>query len=258
VVSAAKWISLFAVFTLTLFLAACGGPKYRTRVIETPATRGMKPWEKPYEVNGDRYEPLRKEEARPGYTEEGVASWYGKDFHGRRTSNGEVYDMYGRTAAHKTLPLGVYVKVTNLGNGREAIARINDRGPFVKNRIIDLSYTLAKELEIVAAGTAPVRVEALGFRETEAGRVFWRQPKSYAVDHYAIQVGSFSIRSNADRLAAQMQSSHGAASVQEGWVAGKLFYRVRVGDYRTIEAAEAARFTFEQGGYPNSFVVAVE
>jgi rare lipoprotein A len=202
---------------------------------------------------------MKKEEAGPGYSEEGIASWYGGHFHGRQTSNGEVYDMHARTAAHKTLPLGVYVKVRNLDNGKETIARINDRGPFVKGRIIDLSYALAKELEVVGRGTAPVRIEALGFQETDvSGQVTWRQPKSYAVDHYAVQIGSFGVRGNADRLAAQMRARHGVAGVQEGWVGEKLFYRVRVGNYPTVEAAESARREFEGSGYPNSFVVAME
>ena len=194
-----------------------------------------------------------------GFVEEGLASWYGKDFHGKKTSNGEIYNMYSRTAAHKTLPLGITVRVKNLSNGKEILARINDRGPFVKGRIIDLSYTLAEELEIVRPGTAPVRVEALGWQETDAaGRIVYRQPRSYTTGNFAVQIGAFSIRDNADRLAADMRSRYGAASVQEGWVNGQLFHRVRAGRYTTLEAAERAKIDFERGGYPNSFVVAME
>jgi rare lipoprotein A len=188
-----------------------------------------------------------------------MASWYGADFHGKSTSNGEVYDMHAMTAAHKTLPLGVWLRVTNRDNGRSCTVRVNDRGPFVKSRILDLSFAAAKDLGVVGPGTAPVRIEALGYRETDArGNVAWRQPKSYTVDSYAVQIGSFAIRDNADRLAAQMRTRLGAAAVQEGWVGGQRFYRVRVGDYRTIEAAETARAGFEQGGYANSFVVAMD
>ena len=252
-----KFKVLFLV-PLILAIAACGGPTYRSRVLETPGSRDLKPWERPYEVNGKRYEPLRGGE-HAGYVEEGLASWYGRDFHGKRTSNGEVYDMHAPTAAHKTLPLGVYVKVHNLANGREAVARINDRGPFVKGRIIDLSYALASELEVVGPGTAPVRIEALGFRQTDsAGHATYRQPASYTTGSYAVQVGAFTIRDNAERLAQQLKMRYGNAAVQEGWVGSRLFYRVRAGRYASVQAAETARAGFETGGYPSSFVVALE
>lgn len=242
----------------TSLLASACAPAYRSRVIETPDTRGLKPWEKPYEINGERYKPMRRGEDA-GFVEQGVASWYGHHFHGKKTSNGEIYDMHARTAAHKTLPLGVTVKVKNLANGRETLARINDRGPFVKGRIIDLSYTLAKELGVDGPGTAPVRIEALGYRETGAGgEIVYRQPKSYTIGNYAVQIGAFTVRDNADRLADQMRGLHGAASVQEGWVNGKLFYRVRVGKYTTVASAESAKSGFEQGGYANSFVVGLD
>ncbi len=248
----------FLVLGFCLLLVACGRPAYRTRVIETPETRGFKGHEKPYEVNGQRYDPLRQGE-QTGFVEEGIASWYGADFHGKSTSNGEVYDMYAMTAAHKTLPLGVMVRVTSKVNGRQTLVRVNDRGPFVKGRIIDLSYAAAKDLGVVGPGTAPVRIEALGYQETApGGQVAYRQPKSYDLGRFAVQVGSFSIPDNANRLASQLQARYGVASVQQGFVTGKLFYRVRVGNYPTLEAAESARVSFEANGYPNSFVVAME
>ena len=241
---------------LLLLTAGCGGPTYTTRVIETPATRELKGYEKPYIVNGQRYDPLRSHE---GFAQEGVASWYGADFHGKKTSNGETYDMYAMTAAHKTLPLGVYVRVTNTANGKQATVRVNDRGPFVKGRIIDLSYAAAKALGVVGPGTAPVHIEALGYQETGTpGQVVYRQPVSYDAGHFAVQVGAFTVAANADRLAAQLRDRYGAASIQQGYVGGRLFYRVRAGDYTSLEAAEAAKVQFERGGYPNSFVVAME
>ncbi len=243
---------------IAVALTACGGPAYRSRVIDTPGDRNLKPWEKPYEVNGERYQPLRHDE-QTGYFEEGIASWYGKDFHGKRTSNGEIYDMHKPTAAHKTLPLGVYVKVKNLANGREAVARINDRGPFVRGRIIDLSYALAKDLGVIGPGTAPVRIEALGFRQSDrSGHVTYRQPASYSVGSYAVQIGAFTVRDNADRLAAQIKSRYGYAGVQASRVGDRLFYRVRAGRYSSLQAAETACAEFEKDGYPNSFVVALE
>lgn len=114
---------------------------------------------RPYTVEGRSYTPMASAE---GYRERGIASWYGKKFHGRRTSSGEPYDMYAMTAAHKTLPLPAYVRVRNLNNGRSVIVRVNDRGPFLHNRLIDLSYAAAAKLGIVGSGTGVVEVETVG------------------------------------------------------------------------------------------------
>ncbi len=248
--------TLFICFLALVLLNACAGPTYDVRVLDTPQTRELKGYEKPYIVNGTRYDPLRSHQ---GFVEEGIASWYGEDFHGKKTSNGEIYDMHAMTAAHKTLPLGVWVKVYNKANGREAILRVNDRGPFVQGRIIDLSYSGAKQLGVVGPGTAPVRVEALGYQKTDrAGHVTYQQPTSYVVGSYSVQVAAFTVADNAQRLAADLKSRYGASSIQQGWVGGKLFYRVRAGKYGTLEAAEAARHDFEARGHRNSFVVAME
>lgn len=234
-------------------LAACGG--HRTRVIDTPETRELKGWQKPYEVDGQRYHPLRDYQ---GFRQDGIASWYGKKFHGRKTSNGEIYDMYAMTAAHKTLPLGVYVKVTNKRNGLTTIVRVNDRGPFVAGRIIDLSYAAASKLDVVAAGTAPVHVEALGYRKEESGRVSYQAPQSYDIGSYAVQVGAFSVESNARRLAERLRLSYGAADVRQGYLGDQVIYRVRVGNYPSLERAEQAREDFRRGEFPGCFVVAYE
>ena len=244
------------VAALLLLAAGCGGPTYTTRVIETPAGRELKGYEKPYTVNGQRYDPLR---SHVGFVQQGTASWYGRDFHGKKTSNGEIYNMYAMTAAHKTLPLGVFVRVTNLANGKQATVRVNDRGPFVKGRIIDLSYAAAKTLGVVGPGTAPVRIEALGYQQTATpGQVVYQQPASYDVGHFAIQVGAFTIAANAERLAGKLKARYGAASIQQETVGGRLFYRVRAGSYTSLEAAEAAKGRFETDGFPNSFVVALD
>lgn len=250
-------VRLLTVLIVVLMFAGCGGaPKYDTRVVDTPQSRELKGHQKPYTVNGKRYDPLRDHQ---GFTQEGLASWYGKDFHGKKTSNGEIYDMYAMTAAHKTLPLGVFVRVTNQRNGRQAVVRVNDRGPFIAGRIIDLSYTAAKELEVVGPGTAPVRIEALGYRiDSQPGTVSYRAPQSYDVGLFSIQVGAFTMADNAHRLAAKLRSQYGAASVAEGWVNGQRYYRVRAGKYTSLEAAEVARDQFEASGYPNCFVVAME
>ena len=240
---------------LTLLLSACGGG-YTSRIIETPQTPGLKPWQKPYEVNGQLYTPLAD---HTGFAQEGTASWYGPDFHGKLTSNGEVYNMYSMTAAHKTLPLGVYVRVHNLANGRQAVVRINDRGPFVKGRIIDLSYAAAKNLGVVGPGTAPVRIEALGYQVAgRQGGATYRAPASYDAGNFGVQVGAFTLAANAKRLTDELRARFGAASIQVGRVGGKLYYRVRVGRYSSLSAAEAARAGFEGKGYPNSFVVSLD
>lgn len=239
---------------LVTVLTACGGPSYRVRVLETTDS-SLKGTQRPYEVNGERFDPLRTAD---GFREEGIASWYGGDFHGRKTSNGETYDMHLPTAAHKTLPMNVYVRVTNLANERQSVVRINDRGPFVKGRIIDLSYVAAKELGVVGPGTAPVRIEALGYGEAgPAGEIVaYRQPVSYEVGPFTVQVGAFGVPQNALRLAEELRRSYGEASVVEGWVAGQKFHRVRVGLYPAMAAAIQAAAEFESRGYRNCFVVA--
>jgi rare lipoprotein A len=152
-----RWISLVA---LAFLFASCSQiGKHPSEQPRVKVKIG-----KPYEVFGVTYYPLSSSE---GYVEEGIASWYGKKFHNRPTANGEVYDMYAITAAHKTLPLPTWVRVTNLDNLRSMVLRINDRGPFVGDRIIDLSYAAAEVLGFEEQGTANVRVEALAKAEQE-------------------------------------------------------------------------------------------
>ena len=136
--------------------------------------------------------------------------------------------------------------------------RINDRGPFVGGRIIDLSHAAASELGVVGPGTAPVRVEALGYREPVAtgGAVAYRQPVSYAVGPFTVQVGAFTVRENAERLADELRRGYGEASVVEGWVSGQRYHRVRAGLYPSMAAAVQAETEFEARGFRNCFVVA--
>jgi len=167
--------SLAAVASAGLWLAGCGSaPRHPSAHAQPPpppptgnmadavpraeprSTHGNPPF---YEVNGQRYVVLASAD---NYVERGVASWYGPDFHGHNTSSGERYDMYGMTAAHKTLPIPCYARITNLSNGRSVVVRINDRGPFVGNRIVDLSYSAATRLDIVRTGTAFVELRTIG------------------------------------------------------------------------------------------------
>ena len=245
--------SLLAALSAVLILAACGG-KRPPATSPAPPGGKVKASQKPYTVLGKRYEPLRTHE---GFTQEGVASWYGKDFHGKKTSNGEVYDMHAMTAGHKTLPLGVFVKVRNKENGRETVVRVNDRGPFVKNRIIDLSYSAAKTLGVDAKGTAPVRIEALGYKAGGASEGY-KAPETYDSGTYSVQVGAFQFQDNATRLADQLRKVHGYAEVRAAMVNGEQFYRVQAGKFSSLHEAEEAEARFSDQGYPGSFAVSVD
>jgi rare lipoprotein A len=194
-----------------------------------------------------------------GFRQKGIASWYGKKFHGRKTSNGEIYNMYAMTGAHKTLPLGTYVRVHNLRNGQEVVVRINDRGPFVDGRIVDLSYSAAKKIGLVGPGTAPVTLVALGVpQETISSgkpqRVF--VPGNYYVGDFVVQVGAFKEKANAvalkDRLAEKYDGAH--IAVFDG-IKGR-FYRVRVARCRTLDEARRYEALLEKDGFPDAIVVA--
>jgi rare lipoprotein A len=238
-----------------LIVSACAAKK--SNVAQSPESgKHVRGSQKPYTVNGQRYEPLQ---SHAGFTQTGTASWYGKDFHGKSTSNGETYNMHAMTAAHKTLPLGVYVKVHNKDNGREAIVRINDRGPFVKGRIIDLSYAAAKKLGVDIAGTAPVRIEALGYRQEGAGgKGGYEEPVTYDSGNYTVQVGSFKEYANAERLSEELKNLFGFSEAHLTSVNGELFYRVYAGKYASLKAAETAEKNFAEHGYPGSFVVSLD
>jgi rare lipoprotein A len=176
-----------------------------------------------------RYEPFEKGKMAR-YREEGLASWYGGEFHGRRTANGEVYDMHAMTAAHRTLPFDSRVRVTNLENGRTAEFRINDRGPFISGRIIDLSYSGARAIEMLGKGTARVFAETIGF----AGG---HPPSVEGI--FAIQVGAFAEKENATRFHRQLEKKYPNVHIVLWESNIKRLYRVRLGAFRT--EAEARR-----------------
>jgi rare lipoprotein A len=155
--------------------------------------------------------------ALAAYTEEGKASWYGVPFHGRRASNGEIYDMNKMTAAHRTLPFDTVVRVTNLSNGKSAVVRITDRGPFVDNRIIDLSMAAAREIDSLGPGVVPVRLEIVS-AGIDPGSGF-----------FTVQIGAFRDRANAERLRQRLNASYSPIFIQTYDSPDGLFYRVRVG-----------------------------
>jgi len=178
-----------------------------------------------YDVFGKRYYVLA---SSANYVERGVASWYGPGFHKERTSAGEPYDMYGMTAAHKTLPLPAYVRVTNLQNGRTVIVRVNDRGPFVDNRIIDLSYTAASRLDMLRDGTAIVEVRAIDPAVgLPAGLAAAAEGTPAAL---FVQAGAFADPANAERLAAKLRvGGYGKIFIRDDAIAGRRMFRVRIG-----------------------------
>ena len=172
-----------------------------------------------------------------GGSETGLASWYGPDFHGKLTSNKEIYDMYDMTAAHRTLPFGTQVMVTNLENGRAATVRINDRGPFVGDRIIDLSYAAARVLGMVGPGTARVRLDVLkGAHSPPAGQ------------RWSVQAGSFISKDNASRLAREIDTrGYSSVKISVYKTPAQLYYRVRVGARDEASARALARRLNEDG-----------
>ena len=162
-----------------------------------------------------------------GYMEEGNASWYGPPFHGRRSSNGEVYDMNKLTAAHRTMAFNTMVRVTNLSNGKSVVVRITDRGPFVENRIIDLSRAAAQTIESIGPGVVPVRLVVVSGNDPFGG-------------YFTVQVGAFKEKGNADRLRERLDTLYPPATIQQVALDDGTFYRVRVG--RILGEQPAQRF----------------
>ncbi len=195
----------------------------------------------PYTVNGVTYEIL---DSHVGYRERGLASWYGAKFDGRLTSNGEIYDLYAATAAHKTLPIPCYARVTNLDNGRSVIVRVNDRGPFHSDRLIDLSYAAAVKLGYMEQGTAPVEVEVVQLVGSDDRR------EATSGSYRYLQLGAFGSRASAERLSREVLQSVAApvavAPVESG---GKLLYRVRIGPLDDNESLLALQERLQAEGF---------
>ena len=191
-----------------------------------------------YVVNGKQYFTLSS--AR-GFTQRGIASWYGREFHGRRTSSGEAYDMYKMTAAHKTLPLPTYVSVRNLGTGRTIVVRVNDRGPFHGNRILDLSYAAATKLGIARRGTGLVEVRALepGSSPRRAERARRARSEMSRPTGLFVQAGSFRAASNARALRTRLAAiSRVPVLVRRAVSNGRVMYRVWLGPVSSVEEAD--------------------
>jgi rare lipoprotein A len=194
--------SLLSLLSLTLFLASCAHMEYFP----------------------------------PGNVQTGLASWYGPEFHGKLTSNKEIFDMNDLTAAHRTLPFGTYVMVTNLDNGKSVTVRINDRGPFVEDRIIDLSYAAAKVLDMIGMGTARVRIETLENISLQKSS-----------NKFSVQVGSFIIKSNAVTLKNQLQSKYEDVYISLFKTTHQVYYRVRIQAKNRDSAKKLAQELVEDG-----------
>lgn len=237
---------------------------------EPPSQRGNAP----YTVFGVRYYPLTDAD---GYYERGIASWYGKKFHGRRTSSGEIYDMYAMTAAHQTLPLPSYVRVRNLENRRTVVVRVNDRGPFLHNRLIDLSYAAAAKLGIIGRGTGIVEIESLAAGET--GTRIRRPPRVEIIAPAAaaatpatlpqrppqlfLQLGAFGSWENAANFRARLerakfepifiQTTPGTSAPAAG--AQPRVYRVRLGPLVGVDEADRLTQRLLEHGISETLVV---
>ena len=207
-----------------------------------------------YVVFGQRYHVL---DSAAGYSERGIASWYGPDFHGKRTSSGETYDMHAMTAAHKTLPIPTRVRVTNLANGKSVIVKVNDRGPFARGRIIDLSYAAAKKLDMIGPGTAEVRVEVIdrnGQRQTV--RAIPLKTEDTVEGEIYIQLGSFVSEANARRLMDELLSRRERPLQMKRVEAERgVFYRVRLGPLADAAEADSVRKRLMRKGYRQARIV---
>ncbi len=209
-----------------------------------------------YVVFGKRYYVLDSSE---GFVQRGIASWYGTKFHGRTTSSGEIYNMHAMTAAHKTLPIPVYVHVHNLDNGRSTIVKVNDRGPFIAGRIIDLSYAAAKKLGVDGPGTANVEIRVIEKGESKPTSVVRSVPLKPDIEDELslfIQMGSFANQLNANNLVEDLLASNEkAVKISELQTDGGLLYRVRVGPLIDIDEANAILSRLRSKGFLTAHIV---
>ena len=244
-----------ALLALALLAAACAQQPQRPEpAAPAPGTGGENvPHEEPrarlgnppfYEVASKRYVVLA---SAVGYVERGVASWYGPTFHGGRTATGEIYDMNAMTGAHPTLPLPVWVRVTNLQNGRSVVVRLNDRGPFSSNRIIDLSRAAAEQLDMIRAGTAMVEVRSLAGGNVAAQAELPAPPAP--VPRFFAQAGAFAEEANARRLAQRLRDARvGDIAIGETRVDGQRLFRVRVGPVTNVSEFDLLIERLRQAG----------
>ena len=240
-----------------LFLISCA--RERAYVRMPPAEEKVEGVIDFYLVNGERYYPLPDS---LGFIETGKASWYGEDFHGHSTSSGETFDVYKKTAAHKILPIGTYIKVINLENDRSTIVRINDRGPFVKGRIIDLSYGAAKEIDMVVSGIADVKIIALGKEigelSSKDGSIPLLDIRDFETGEFTVQVGSFKEKNNAINLAERLKVIFDYVNIMEYTdTDNQIFFRLHVSKSTTLARAGEMEKRLKDMGFTEAFILRI-
>ncbi len=245
-----KTFAFLLVLFVSGFLIFWSGCRSKARYIPSSSSKPAAVPEKesstlPYEVDGKIYRPMSFVKA--GFVQTGIASWYGPKFHGKETSNKEVYDMDGVTAAHKTLPFQTLLRVENLQNGRKIKLRVNDRGPFVGDRILDLSRGAAKALGVIENGTARVKITVL----ENSGNA---SQASEAENNYAVQLAVFSDMKNAEQAGRKIKSGRVSPFDKNG----RQYYRVLVGSFSDYEKAIESRNQIREQGYPEAFIVSGE
>jgi rare lipoprotein A len=244
----AKWI-LLNLAAVSWIMMSCA------KTTPPPSKPTEKP--RPYRVGKTWYHPIS--ETR-GYRERGIASWYGTKFHGRKTSSGEIYNMYAMTAAHKTLPIGTRLRVKNLDNNKTVNVRINDRGPFVRGRIIDLSYAAAKKIDMLGTGTAQVELVVPGTETRNQTDTSSLPAVPQSVDYYSgnftFQLGAFRDKTNAIRFKQRLNKTYQNVHITEFDTGQEILYRVRVGKASSLDEAVAFEATLIQNGFKDVFIVA--
>jgi len=256
-----------ALLSLLVMLTACGeikdgpSPNYTKKWHEIPdakvtsVTRSRYGNPASYEVFGKTY---YVRDSAVGFQQKGIASWYGTKFHGRRTSSGEEYDMYAMTAAHKTLPIPVYVEVINHDNDRKAIVRVNDRGPFHEGRIIDLSYAAATRLGVAQTGTANVSIRVLhseSDKKRQRSNAVVDSPRVESAKLY-VQVGAFSSKDNALSHLARLQSEgFSGVRLHTESKKGKVLYRVKIGPLPSEPVANNVVVQLKENKHKNLKIV---
>ncbi len=258
----------FIIFSLSflLLLVSCSRERHYVRSSKYPhkkviiiPDKSKDPTFRPYMINGETYYPLPDSD---GFVQFGKASWYGRKFHGRPTASGERFNMFKKSGAHKTLPMGTYVSILNLSNNKEIVVRINDRGPFVKGRIIDLSYAAAKEIDLVGPGTIRVKIVALGRQVGKQKSSQGEKPVVEITDlrkgEFTVQVGAFKIRENALILADRLKvifdyvDTIACDDDEKG-----TLYRVRVSRSKTLSKAGKIEKKLEGMGFEEAFIVSL-
>jgi rare lipoprotein A len=238
---------LFSIFLFIVLI--CSEVSFAAKQKKIPATQ------RPYVINNRLYSPLP---SAIGYEEFGIASWYGSDFHGRSTSNGETYNMHDITAAHKLLPMHTMLLVTNLDNGKETVVRVNDRGPFVQGRIIDLSYGAARKIALVNPGTARVKITALGEvrKNNPTGLQRFKNQADLRSGEYYVQIGAFTKKYNGLKLQKKFFETGHRTVIKKAKINGQTFYRVQVYVGKTLNSACRSEQTLLDKGYKGAFVLA--